>query len=62
MITLGDILCIKFLDSNTTFKIYRERELIYDGSYTEMDNALFSTFVVAFSFKTYKNEIKVALL
>lgn len=62
MITLGDVLCIRFIDSETQFIIYADNRIIFNGSYTEMDNSLLSSFVTAFSYVTYKNLIKVAIL
>ena len=62
MITLGDILCISFINDNTEFIIFAEKSIIFQCKYTEMDNALFSKSVIAFSYKTYKNQIKVAIL
>ena len=62
MITLGEVLCIKFIDSETTIIIYADKKIVFKGSYTELDNSYFSSFVTAFSYVTYKNLLKVAIL
>ena len=62
MITIGDLLCIRFIDTDTKIIIYQEKSIIFQGKYTEMDNSLFSKSVIAFSYKTYKNLLNVAIL
>ena len=40
MITIGDLLCIRFIDTDTKIVVYLEKSIIFQGKYTEVTNSI----------------------
>lgn len=62
MSTIADLLCSDFIDKNTLIFIKSGKKIEYRGRYTDMDNRFFSSFVVGFSYNTYKNILNISIL